>query len=234
MSETTFAKSFLATLDKRAIKLSSDHVSDQRKYPAQSPYVLPRPTHPFPARARPANTGRPHTVSVSLKPMRATSDALALPDQPADTTVLDLKTRYAQKAGLDIAKVKLLYNKRPCSDLKTLKELLPQPTPKDVELSVMIMGGPAGASTPAASSPAASSPAIELPDPVAAPAVKSSDPLPEQSGDKDRPAPHLGESTAQILEGDEFWTDLRGFLVQRLRDESEGERLVALFRKSTT
>lgn len=37
MSEISFAKSFLATLDKRAVKLSSDHVADPRKYPAQSP-----------------------------------------------------------------------------------------------------------------------------------------------------------------------------------------------------
>jgi len=37
MSEVTFAKSFLATLDKRPIKLTADHVSDPRKYPGQSP-----------------------------------------------------------------------------------------------------------------------------------------------------------------------------------------------------
>lgn len=36
MSEVTFAKSFLTTLDRRAIKLPSDHVSDPRKYPSQS------------------------------------------------------------------------------------------------------------------------------------------------------------------------------------------------------
>ena len=37
MSEVTFAKAFLATLDKRAIKLPADHVGDARKYPSQSP-----------------------------------------------------------------------------------------------------------------------------------------------------------------------------------------------------
>lgn len=37
MSEVTFAKSFLATLDKRPIKLPADHVSDPRQYPSQSP-----------------------------------------------------------------------------------------------------------------------------------------------------------------------------------------------------
>jgi hypothetical protein len=40
MSEVTFAKQFLATLDKKPIKLSSDHVSDPRKHPNQSPVHL--------------------------------------------------------------------------------------------------------------------------------------------------------------------------------------------------
>ena len=37
MSEVTFAKTFLATTDKKPIKLPADHVSDPRKYPGQSP-----------------------------------------------------------------------------------------------------------------------------------------------------------------------------------------------------
>jgi hypothetical protein len=37
MSEVTFAKSYLATLDKRPIKIAADYASDPRKYPNQSP-----------------------------------------------------------------------------------------------------------------------------------------------------------------------------------------------------
>jgi hypothetical protein len=37
MSEVTFAKSYLATLDKRPIKIAADYVSDPKKYPNQSP-----------------------------------------------------------------------------------------------------------------------------------------------------------------------------------------------------
>ena len=40
MSEVTFAKTFLATLDKKPIKLAADHVSDPRKYPNQSPVSI--------------------------------------------------------------------------------------------------------------------------------------------------------------------------------------------------
>ena len=35
-----------------------------------------------------------------------------------------------------------------------------------------------------------------------------------------------------ILKTDEFWADLKGFLVQRLNDEKEGERLGKLFREA--
>lgn len=37
MSETMFAKAIMAGLDKRPSRLASDHVSDPRKYPAQTP-----------------------------------------------------------------------------------------------------------------------------------------------------------------------------------------------------
>jgi len=37
MSEVTFAKSFLSTLDKRPVKLPADHVSDPKQYANQSP-----------------------------------------------------------------------------------------------------------------------------------------------------------------------------------------------------
>lgn len=37
MSEVQFAKTFLASLDRKPLKLSSDHVSDPKKYPSQSP-----------------------------------------------------------------------------------------------------------------------------------------------------------------------------------------------------
>ena len=38
-----------------------------------------------------------------------------------------------------------------------------------------------------------------------------------------------GES---VLKTEEFWGDLRGFLIQRLKDEGEGERVAGVFRKA--
>lgn len=42
MSEVQFVKTFLALLDRKAVKLSSDYVSDPRKYPAQTPVRVTR------------------------------------------------------------------------------------------------------------------------------------------------------------------------------------------------
>jgi len=39
-----------------------------------------------------------------------------------------------------------------------------------------------------------------------------------------------GPSGTEVLTTEEFWTDLRGFLTQRLRDEGEGERVYGVFR----
>jgi len=37
MSEDSFARAFLTSIERKPIRLSSDHVSDPKKYPAQSP-----------------------------------------------------------------------------------------------------------------------------------------------------------------------------------------------------
>lgn len=41
-----------------------------------------------------------------------------------------------------------------------------------------------------------------------------------------------GVSGGDVLAMEEFWDDLKGFLVQRLRDEGEGERVWRVFRRS--
>jgi len=164
--------------------------------------------------------------------MKATYEPLTLSSQPADTTVLDLKTQYSTKTGLDTRIIKMLYNKRPCGDLKTLKELLPTPTPDSVDFTLMIMGGAMGTSSPAA----AASPAIELPDPAAkaAPVPAPTDPAPlsERAEGLAETAAHADDTAGDMLKTDDFWSDLESFLVQRLKDESEGERLLTIFKKA--
>ena len=40
------------------------------------------------------------------------------------------------------------------------------------------------------------------------------------------------ESAGEVLRTDEFWTDLKGFLGKKLRDEGEGAKVGELFRKA--
>ncbi len=37
---------------------------------------------------------------------------------------------------------------------------------------------------------------------------------------------------SEVLKTEEFWRDLKGFLVQRLKDEATGERVWGVFRKA--
>ncbi|THX10694.1 hypothetical protein D6D13_05202 [Aureobasidium pullulans] len=229
MSETMFAKALMSGLEKRPSRLSSDHVSDPRKYPAQAPYTLPKPVHPFPRRQRPAAGGQSQSVNVTLKPLKG-SDQLDLPSQSPNTTVLDLKSQYAEKFSLDKTKIKVLLNKRPCTDLKTLKDILPDPLPAQADFSLMFL---AGASTPStASTPAPASPVVKPQDSQKLP--PDSAPLSEHAQAEAEALPHAHDTATQMLQSDEFWADLKDFLVQRLRDEDQGERLIRLFRGAST
>lgn len=148
-----------------------------------------------------------------------------------NSTIHDVKSQYASKTGQSIEKIKLLLNKKPAADLKTLKDLGVE---GDVEFSVMIMGG--------AATPSGTTPATEKAEPVMPLGTNGGDPM---DVDKQESAPesekaHVeaaqGSSQADtadgILKTDEFWIDLKGFLTQRLRDEKEGERLVGVFRRA--
>jgi hypothetical protein len=121
------------------------------------------------------------------------------------TSAYDLKSAYASKSGAAVDKIKLLYNKKPVTDSKTLKDLLGDAaeSTNDVEFTVMVMGGV----------PAAASPGIQPPEPEAAPVAQ-------------------GPSGADVLKEDAFWVDLRGFLQQRIRDNTEAARLSSLFRSA--
>jgi len=157
-------------------------------------------------------------------------EAVTIPNITLDTTIHDLKTQYAEQTGQAIDKLKLLLNKKPTADLKSLKELGVE---GDVELSVMIMGGATGGSTPGATTPALEkTPAVNAPvvDPMdidsaaAAPGSEKAQMNVESSA--------VGGSTADILKSDDFWADLKGFLTQRLWDEGEGARLAGVFREA--
>ena len=105
----------------------------------------------------------------------------------------------------------------------------------------MLMGGGTG-TTPSATTPATEKVEPTMSTPVSAPEVAD-----KMDVDSQAPAPESekaqmeavesqsqtqGESVHSILQTEEFWSDVKGFLAQRLRDEKEGERLAGMFREA--
>ena len=82
-------------------------------------------------------------------------------DLDLSTSIYEIKDQYAKQTSLAHEKIKVLFNKKPAADLKTLKEL---GVSGDVEFSLMILGG--GGATPSGGTPKASSPAVEKADPA--------------------------------------------------------------------
>jgi hypothetical protein len=53
-----------------------------------------------------------------------------------------------------------------------------------------------------------------------------------KEGEEIEPRVAVGLSGSEVLKTDEFWTDLRGFLLQRLKDEAEADRVSTVFKKA--
>lgn len=172
-------------------------------------------------------------------------EAVSIPGLALESSIYELKEQYAKQTSLQHEKIKVLLNKKPAADLKTLKEL---GVTGDVELSVMILGG--GAATPSAGTPSASSPAVEKADPAASVPEPSTVPAADkmevdeqasapgsekaQAQAENKPTPSAasagGPSGPGALNTIEFWKDLQDFLAQRLRDMEEAERLSKVFK----
>ncbi|RYP68808.1 hypothetical protein DL771_006426 [Monosporascus sp. 5C6A] len=221
MTEVSFAQSFLAMLDSRPVKLSPEHVEDPRNYPARSAYTLPKMSRPMSKRrsaASPAAPGQEPAVSVSVRPLQRNHPAfppdaaLRLPGaQTRGTPLLDIKAAVAAATGIPADRLKLLHKRRPVSDTKVLGDLLGAAGDGEmaVELSAMVMGG-GGAATAATNT--AGGGTDDNTDNKAAEVVAQG-----------------GPSGADVLGTPVFWDDLKGFLLQRVRDEKLAGELSETF-----
>lgn len=138
-----------------------------------------------------------------------------MPDMGLDTSVLDLKTAVAKEVRLDgVAKVRVLWAKKPCADSKSVKDIIASAqdalSEGVVEFSVMVIGGVAEDGGKKAEAPPAEG-AMEVDSPAPAPVAQ-------------------GKSGEEMLGSEEFWGDLRGFLVQRVRDEAVAGEVFEIFR----
>lgn len=176
-------------------------------------YTLPKMSKPMTKRVALA-PGQERSVTVHIKSLRNPPLDIQLTSQPLNTSILDIKTAVAEQASLVADKIKVLHKKKPVADSKVLKELLGEEE-ASVEFSVMVMGGAAAAAAPAAPTVA----------PATSPAAKTG-----ETAEGTNPA--QGLSGEAVLATDEFWTDLRGFLSQRIRDEKITEDLFGKFLSS--
>lgn len=109
------------------------------------------------------------------------------------TSVLDIKNAVGERADIAVHKLKLLYNKKPVGDSKTLRDVLGDAQTKEVEFSVMVMGGAAAVGTGTGTGTG-------------------------KNAKQQEESVAQGLSGEGVLETEEFWSDLNGFLQQRIRD----------------
>ncbi|KAI6296640.1 hypothetical protein MCOR34_009453 [Pyricularia oryzae] len=217
-NEVVFARQFLSQLDALPTKLSPDHVEDPRSYPARAAYILPRPPKAMSKpQGRAATPGSDRSVAVSLRSLRNPPLDIKLAPQPISTTsVQDVKAAAAEEAGLPADKMKLLFKKKPVADSKTLAELLEGAGADEtvVEFTVMVLGG----AVPSRPAGGAEGGDVQMKEAAAAAPASTST--------------AQGVSGVDVLKTDDFWTDLNGFLLQRVRDEKVADEVSGLFRKA--
>ena len=213
MTELSFAKSFLSTLDSRPLKLQPDHVSDPKTLEITAPYTLPRMPTQFVK-----NTGntegdeefhKSSSLNVTLKSSRNPVMSLSLPGMDLGTSVLQLKEKVAKELKVQgTEKIRVLYKKKPASDIKTIKELVgEEDVAGEMELGVMVMGYKEESSAKGAED-------TEMKDVEGSVAQ--------------------GPSGEEVLASEEFWGDLKGWLLQRIRDEGKAEEAFQKFKGSWT
>ncbi|KAI1878971.1 hypothetical protein JX265_003148 [Neoarthrinium moseri] len=199
MTEVTFAKSFLGALDARPVKLSPDHVEDPKNHPARSAYILPR---------MPRTMSKPSSQKTAPGSERSLTVALkSLRNPPLD---IKLSSQSLNTSVLDLKGAVVEQTGIALDKIKLLhkkKPVVDSKVLKDlaadgettVEFSVMVLGGAAAVPKAAAQSLSSSSDVAQ------------------------------GPSGNEVLETSEFWDDLKGFLLQRLRDEKDAEVLYDTF-----
>ena len=214
MTELSFAKTFLSSLDSRPLKLQPDYTANPKTVELNGPYTLPKMPTPF---TRTTSSGlvdeaaqKPSVLNVTLKSSRNPVLSLSLPSTDLGTTVLDFKQKVASDLKLEgTEKIRILYSKKPAGDVKTLKELIgdePLQAGQEVELGVMVMGY------------------------KEADVTKTEDTIMRDADGETSIA--QGPSGEEVLGAEKFWADLKGFLLQRIRDEGKAAEVFDKFRGS--
>lgn len=220
---------------------------------------LPTPQHPPPPKPQNDLSAAPppvpgaekattttNTINITLKSNRNPSMTYTLPSTPPSTTIASLKEQLHTYLGgssvTSIEKIKILLNKKPVPPSKTTVAELVDTDTKDLELGVMVMGGapdpPPQQSTavksrvPEAGGPESENAATEAetgvnPGDVAATPMEGVQATTAETGSE--PVQPGEVSGTDVLQSQEFWNDLEGFLAQRTKSEEEAKKLRGMF-----
>lgn len=153
---------------------------------------------------------------------------------PATTTIARLRESVQDELGgsavVAVEKIKILFNKRPVpASKRTVRDVLEGDDGLrqggTVEMGVMVMGGAPDPPARTGGMPGGEGGQAQTKEAAQAPAAP---PPRDMEGIEQitRPTPVLGPSGKEVLETDEFWKDLQGFLEQRIKDETQAARLV--------
>jgi len=192
-------------------------------------YILPRMPKPYSKRAQSSTSVKPTstssaTLTITLKPLRASAtgpNTVVVKDQTPESSIYDVKAACAAQAGYATEKVKILWERKPVSDSKTVKEVVGEDaTPgAEVEMGVMFMGQPTQA------------PSGGSAEPSAAPTAEEQGPDRRASVYEDASSAQAGHGEA-VLETKEFWDELQSFVSQKLHNDSLTTNVMQGFRQS--
>lgn len=175
----------------------------------------------------------------------------SLTSTPPSTTIASLKQQLHTYLGgpstvTSIDKIKILHNKKPIPASKqTIADIVDTDT-KDLELGVMVMGGapdpppqdltsatrlrsPEAAGPDSENAAAEAETGINPADVTATPmeGIQQTTSHPESN-----PVQPGDVSGVDVLQTQEFWSDLEGFLAQRIRSQEEATRLRGVFERA--
>lgn len=141
---------------------------------------------------------------------------------------MELKNVVSEEASIPVAKIKVLCNKKPVPDSKTVSELVGEDGGQ-LELGLMILGG--AASIVPREPAATKAPTQEKKEEVPTRAMEDVKMVDSPGPDSEKVQPAEPQVCGRgVLSSEEFWNDLHGFLLQRLKDESMADDLTKKFR----
>lgn len=159
------------------------------------------------------NPGAEPALSVTLRSPRNPPFDLTLPAVPHSTSLAEVKERVANETGIPLDKIKLLHGKKPVGDTKVLKDLVGS-NASAVELGVMVLAGGASHFKMDGREKGGGGASAAAGEGVSAAAVAQ------------------GLDGISLLETEQFWDELKGYLQQRVRDEAVVGEALGLFKAS--